>query len=113
MLRDQLAVDTVVWLPDGLYNDETDGHVDNFCCYVRPGEVLLAWTDDSNDPNYARCHAAMEVLKNTRDAKGREFIVHKMPIPGRCLPPLKSVPVSIRWPAARSETRRCALPVRT
>src|SRR5690606_38813108 len=74
--------DTVVWLPDGLYNDETDGHVDNFCCYVRPGEVLLASTDDSNDPNYVRCQAAMEVLKNTRDAKGREFIVHKMPIPG-------------------------------
>jgi agmatine deiminase len=24
----------------------------------------------------------MDVLKNTRDAKGREFIVHKMPIPG-------------------------------
>jgi agmatine deiminase len=59
MLREHLAVETIVWLPDGLYNDETDGHVDNFCCYVRPGEVLLAWTDDSNDPNYARCHAAM------------------------------------------------------
>jgi len=82
VLRDNLAVDTVVWLPDGLYNDETDGHVDNFCCYVRPGEVLLAWTDDVNDPNYARCHAAMEVLQTTRDAKGRAFVVHKMPIPG-------------------------------
>ncbi|MER2296798.1 agmatine deiminase [Pseudomonas promysalinigenes] len=81
-LREHLAVDTIVWLPEGLYNDETDGHVDNFCCYVSPGEVLLAWTDDSNDPNYARCHAAYEVLKNTRDAKGREFVVHKMPIPG-------------------------------
>ncbi|RZI79341.1 MAG: agmatine deiminase, partial [Pseudomonas sp.] len=82
ILRDQLAVDTIVWLPDGLFNDETDGHVDNFCCYVAPGEVLLAWTDDSNDPNYARCHAALAVLENTRDAKGRTFVVHKMPIPG-------------------------------
>ncbi|QKE65359.1 agmatine deiminase [Aquipseudomonas campi] len=82
MLRTHLAIDTVVWLPDGLFNDETDGHVDNFCCYVRPGEVLLAWTDDVNDPNYPRCQAAMRVLENARDAKGRAFVVHKMPIPG-------------------------------
>ncbi|MGH8486459.1 MAG: agmatine deiminase, partial [Pseudomonas sp.] len=82
VLRDHLAVDTIIWLPDGLFNDETDGHVDNVCCYVRPGEVLLAWTDDPQDPNYARCHAALEVLQNSRDAKGRTFTVHKMPIPG-------------------------------
>ncbi|ATH84066.1 agmatine deiminase [Ectopseudomonas mendocina] len=82
VLREQLAIDTVIWLPDGLYNDETDGHVDNFCCYVRPGEVLLAWTDDQNDPNYPRCQAAMRVLESVRDAKGRLLIVHKMPIPG-------------------------------
>nr|BFE92273.1 hypothetical protein GCM10020185_28090 [Pseudomonas brassicacearum subsp. brassicacearum] len=82
VLSAQLAVDKIIWLPDGLFNDETDGHVDNFCCYVRPGEVLLAWTDDPQDPNYTRCHAAMNVLQNSTDAKGRPFTVHKMPIPG-------------------------------
>ena len=82
VLGEQLAVDKIIWLPHGLFNDETDGHVDNFCCYVRPGEVLLAWTDDSNDPNYERCHAALAVLESTPDAKGRTLLVHKMPIPG-------------------------------
>ncbi|MDF3935190.1 agmatine deiminase [Pseudomonas citronellolis] len=82
VLREHLAVDTVIWLPDGLYNDETNGHVDNFCCYVRPGEVLLAWTDDVNDPNYPRCQAAMRVLEQARDAKGRQLVVHKIPVPG-------------------------------
>ena len=82
ILNAHLAVDRVIWLPDGLFNDETDGHVDNFCCYVRPGEVLLAWTDDVNNPNYPRCQAAMSVLEQSRDAKGRQLVVHKMPIPG-------------------------------
>ncbi len=82
VLRDHLSVEKIIWLPDGLFNDETDGHVDNFCCYVRPGEVLLAWTDDPKDPNFPRCQAAMAVLENARDAKGRPFVVHKMPIPG-------------------------------
>ncbi len=81
-LRDYLAVESIIWLPNGLYNDETDGHVDNFCCYVRPGEVLLAWTDDQDDPNYLRCQAALRVLEESRDAKGRKLVVHKMPIPG-------------------------------
>jgi agmatine deiminase len=82
VLGDYLNVSKVVWLPNGLFNDETDGHVDNFCCYVRPGEVLLAWTDDPHNPNYSRCHEALQVLENTTDAQGRTFIVHKMPIPG-------------------------------
>jgi agmatine deiminase len=81
-LRNYLNIEKVIWLPQGLFNDETDGHVDNFCCYVRHAEVLLAWTDDESDPNYSRCHAAMQVLENTRDAKGRKFNIHKMPIPG-------------------------------
>lgn len=82
MLAEHLAVDTVIWLPHGLYNDETDGHVDNFCCFVRPGEVLLAWTDDERDPNWSRCRAALAVLERSRDARGRALTVHRMPIPG-------------------------------
>jgi len=81
-LRDYLSVETIIWLPEGLFNDETDCHIDNFCCYVRPAEVLLAWTDDPNDPNFARCQAALSVLERSKDAKGRAFTVHKMPIPG-------------------------------
>jgi agmatine deiminase len=81
-LQDYLSVEKVIWLPHGLYNDETDGHVDNFCCFARPGEVLLAWTDDPQDPNHPRCQAAMAVLEQARDARGRSLIVQKLPIPG-------------------------------
>ena len=50
-LRAMLAVEKVIWLPKGVYADYyTNGHVDNFCCFVRPGVVLLAWTDDESDP---------------------------------------------------------------
>lgn len=41
----------VIWLPRGLYgDDDTNGHVDNFACFARPGVVLLAWTEDTSDP---------------------------------------------------------------
>lgn len=82
ILADYLNIEKVIWLPYGLFNDETDGHIDNFCCFVRPGEVLLAWTEDEEDPNFQRCQAALKVLQASRDAQGRELIVHRIPIPG-------------------------------
>lgn len=81
ILAQYLDVDQVIWLPQGLFNDETNGHVDNFCCFVRPAEVLLAWTDDANDPNWERCQAAFRVLENARDARGRLLKIHKIPLP--------------------------------
>ena len=49
-LCEYLGVSRVVWLPRGIYNDETNEHVDNVCAFVAPGEVVLAWTDDESDP---------------------------------------------------------------
>jgi agmatine/peptidylarginine deiminase len=41
----------VIWLEKGVVGDEdTNGHVDNFCCFKGPGEVILHWTDDEKDP---------------------------------------------------------------
>ena len=46
-----LGAKKVIWLERGIYNDETNEHVDNVCAFVRPGEVVLGWTDDENDPS--------------------------------------------------------------
>jgi agmatine deiminase len=81
MLRDYLAVEKIIWLPRGIVNDETDEHIDNMCCFCAPGEVLLAWTDDQTDPQYAFSSAALKVLEAAVDAKGRAIKVHKLPLP--------------------------------
>ena len=39
-LRDYLAVEKIVWLGKGIDPDETNGHVDDVACFVRPGVVL-------------------------------------------------------------------------
>ena len=80
-LKLYLDAEKVIWLPNGIYNDETDGHVDNICAFIRPGEVVLAWTDDENDPQYALSLEDLKVLENETDAKGRKITVHKLPIP--------------------------------
>ena len=82
VLKDYLSIDKVIWIPLGLYNDETNGHVDNLIHVVRPGEVILSWCDDKNDPQYEISQKAYEVLSNTTDARGRKLLVHKMHVPG-------------------------------
>lgn len=81
-LKEYLGVEKVVWLPYGLYgDDDTNGHVDNFCCFARPGVVLLAWTEDKEDPQYQRSMNAYNLLANTMDAKGRSFEIIKLHVP--------------------------------
>lgn len=80
-LRDYLNIDKVIWLPRGIVNDETDEHVDNMACFAAPGVVLLAWTDDQNDPQYQHSQLALDILTRERDAKGRAINVIKVPLP--------------------------------
>ena len=51
-LKESLGCTKILWLPRGIYNDETDEHVDNVCCFIKPGHVLLNWCDDPADPQY-------------------------------------------------------------
>jgi agmatine deiminase len=82
VLRDYLGVKAVIWLGKGVFNDETDGHIDNLTCFARPGEVCLTWTDNKRDPQYAISVDALERLSDARDARGRKLKVIKLPAPG-------------------------------
>ncbi len=82
VLRDYLGVRHCIWLESGVYNDETDGHIDNLACFLGPGRVCLIWTDDRADPQYERSRAAEERLRAARDALGRRLEIIKLPMPG-------------------------------
>jgi agmatine deiminase len=81
-LKQYLGVSRVIWLGSGVFNDETDGHIDNLACFVRPGEVCLTWCDDPTDPQHAISSDALERLLAARDAAERRLRVHKVPAPG-------------------------------
>jgi agmatine deiminase len=77
-LQAYLGIEKIIWLERGVYEDETDGHIDNLCCFVRPGVVALTWTDDKTDPQYERSAAAYDRLMSATDAQGRPLTVHKI-----------------------------------
>jgi len=100
-LRAYLGVHAVIWLGDGVIEDETGGHIDNLACFVKPGVVALHWTDDARDPQHAVSLDALERLKAARDARGRPIHVLKLPMPG----PLELTPAEAAGVLARETTQ--------
>ncbi len=78
VLKSYLNVSRVIWLGKGCFNDETSGHVDNLCCFIRPGVVALTWTDNTQDPQYEISLDALRRLELATDARGRRLAVHKI-----------------------------------
>ena len=72
-LRDHLGVREIVWLGQGLVDDETDGHIDNLACFLKPGAVAALTTNDPEDANYEALQDNLKRLRAARDAKGREL----------------------------------------
>lgn len=80
-LCEYLNCEKVIWIEDGIDPDETNGHVDDVACFIRPGEVACIYTEEEENPFYQEAKDAYETLINTTDAKGRKLKVHKLCLP--------------------------------
>jgi len=84
-LRIYLDAKSFIWLDRGLYGDETDGHVDNLACFVRPGLIAMQ-VSGAQGPDALSCAANLEILGTARDASGRkpEVVTIEAPPPRSC-----------------------------
>jgi agmatine deiminase len=87
-LRDDLGIDRLLWLGDGLRNDHTDGHIDNLARFVGVNHILIPQGAGANDPN----SAAFDDAHKRAEAFGCQ--VSNMPSVGRFMQEGEAVPAS-------------------
>ena len=77
-LREYLNVEKVIWVKEGIDPNETNGHIDDVACFIKPGEVACIYTEDPADPFYRVAQDAYKTLSQAVDARGRRLKVHKL-----------------------------------
>ncbi|WP_295446389.1 agmatine deiminase family protein [Sphingorhabdus sp. EL138] len=87
-LRDDLGIQRLLWLGDGLANDHTDGHIDNLARFVGVNHILIPQGAGQDDPN----EAVFEDARKRAEAFGCR--VSLMPSVGRFLQDGEAVPAS-------------------
>ena len=80
-LRQATGCEQVIWLPHGVWQDETTGHVDNLLHIPAPGLVLLTWCEDESDPQHVRSRAALKTLQEAQTTSGGAYDIRLLPHP--------------------------------
>lgn len=92
-IQEGLSIDEILWIGEGLANDDTDGHIDNLARFLS-NELICAVTElNSASPNYHPLQKNLERLRQMKTRRGSAFEVIELPLPepirlaGRNLPP--------------------------
>ncbi len=80
-LCDELGVEQVLWLGDGIVGDDTDGHIDDLTRFVSEDTVVTAVEEDPGDANFAALAENVERLRALRLADGRPLTIIELPMP--------------------------------
>jgi agmatine deiminase len=80
-LKRLLGLDKILWLPGIKGKDITDGHVDFYVKFVKPGVIVVAWDDDEESWDYQVTRDHYNILSQATDASGNSFEITKLPNP--------------------------------
>lgn len=81
-LRENLGVNHIIWLGDGIVGDDTDGHVDDIARFINPQTIVTAVEDNPDDPNYQPLQENWLRLRKALDQDKRLLRIVKLPMPG-------------------------------
>ncbi|MDX1961229.1 MAG: agmatine deiminase family protein [Leptospiraceae bacterium] len=66
-LKEKLGGETVIWLPYGLYEDDTDGHIDNIAVFIDEKTILMQDSNEDNSANKKRYTENRKIIESFGD----------------------------------------------
>lgn len=80
-LRDYLGATNVIWLKQGIFGDDTSGHIDDIARFINPNTIVCAVEENPKNENYEITCQNFEILEKARDQNGNLLNIIKIPIP--------------------------------
>jgi agmatine deiminase len=80
-LLEYLGAKKMIWLPRGIYNDETKEHVDNVATFIAPGHILLAEAVDPKDAQQPLSQLTLQALKSQTGLDGQPLKISTLVMP--------------------------------
>jgi len=71
----------VLWVPDGIVGDDTDGHVDDTVRFVNSDTVIAVVEENRSDENFELLQKNLKTLKTMRLIDGRSLNIVELPMP--------------------------------
>jgi agmatine deiminase len=62
-LSDHLGIHRVLWLNNGIFGDDTHGHIDDLARFTDSESIVIVAEDDPTDPNYAPLRENLERVR--------------------------------------------------
>lgn len=81
VFKNYLGAKKTIWLGKGIAGDDTHGHVDDLCRFVKEDTVLLVQEKNKKDDNYKPLNENRERLQGAKSASGKKLEVIYLPMP--------------------------------
>lgn len=94
VLKNCLGVEEIIWLLGGLFDDETDGHIDNVARFVSEDAAVMIHEDDRTDVNFDMILRNEKILQAYGGPNGGSLKVIRLPMPRKIMSGDKRLPAS-------------------
>jgi agmatine deiminase len=81
VFKKYFGISNVIWLGKGIVGDDTHGHIDDLCRFVKDDTVVLVQEENSSDENYNLLNENRERLQNISLPNGSRLKVVPLPMP--------------------------------
>lgn len=82
-LKKFFGLKNIIWLKSGLFDDDTDGHIDNIFCPIGNNQFLIASTKDTKSKNYNILQEAKELVKENLSRINPKNEIIEIPLPSK------------------------------
>ncbi len=82
-LNDLTDLNSIIWIPEGLMDDDTDGHIDNILCPIGNRKYLIAKSYDLDDLNSKNLTKSKSIILSNLSSTDSNIELIDIPLPSK------------------------------